>query len=288
MYDDVLRRFLTLVIPNLLTEEFPPQYIFSVHPAWQNGPWEARDSHPRSAVAVSFRGRLLEAIEIETPRSLACRLTPQRWKRFPSGAYLGLVVPKRLVGQSAAMASEVGVAVHDLWSYVVDPAKSVRITKESSDATKLSKDAESWRESSSRRRPEEMRACNVMTPDPVTVREDTLLSDAARLLVDNWVSGLPVVGAEGEVVGIISERDLLFRHESIRCVRDVMTRKVITADESASIEELAAILLEQCIKRVPIVQDGRLVGIASRHDLLLAQLADETATSEEACRESVR
>jgi CBS domain-containing protein len=127
-----------------------------------------------------------------------------------------------------------------------------------------------------------------MTPNPVSVHEDTLLPDAARLLVENWVSGLPVVGAEGDLVGIISERDLLFQHESIRCVGDVMTRHVRTADESASIEELAGILLEQCIKRIPIVRDGRLVGIVSRHDLLLAQLADESALAEEATSNPAR
>jgi CBS domain-containing protein len=281
MYDDVMRRFLTIVIPNLLAEEIPPQHIFSAHGAWQNGVWESKDGGPRSAVALGFRhGRLHTAIEIETPRSLSSPLTPQRWKRFPSDAHLDLVVPKQLVAQSLAMAREVGVSVHDLWSYAVDPSKNVTITRKSSDPTELAKYTDAEGVSCSERRLETMRASNIMTPNPVTVRENTPVSDAARLLVQNWVSGLPVVDAEGRLVGIISERDLLFQHRTIRYVGDVMTRDLITAEESASIDDLATMLLEHCIKRVPILRGGQLVGIVSRHDLLLAQFADESATSE--------
>jgi CBS domain-containing protein len=122
-----------------------------------------------------------------------------------------------------------------------------------------------------------MQARDIMSRKLVTVREDTPLNDAARLMVDRQVSGLPVVNDAGELLGIMTERDLLLRHEAIRLVRDVMVRHVITAEESATYMDLVEILLQHNIKRVPIVRGGRLVGVVSRTDLIRGQLALETA-----------
>lgn len=109
---------------------------------------------------------------------------------------------------------------------------------------------------------------DIMSRTLVTVREDTPLDDAARLLVERQVSGLPVVNDAG---------DLLLRHDAIRLVRDVMIRSVIAAEESATYMDLVEILLQHNIKRVPIVRGGRLVGIVSRADLIRGQLALEAA-----------
>src|SRR5215467_2454151 len=120
-----------------------------------------------------------------------------------------------------------------------------------------------------------MLARDIMTRHLLTVREDTPLNEAARLMVERQVSGLPVVNDAGELIGIMTERDLLLRHEAIRFVRDVMVRSVITADESATYMDLVELVLQHNIKRVPIVSGGRLVGVVSRADLIRGQLAAE-------------
>ncbi len=122
-----------------------------------------------------------------------------------------------------------------------------------------------------------MQAENIMSVDVITVREDTPISEAAHLLVEHQVSGLPVVDSERAVRGIITERDVLLRHELIRCVGDIMTPDVITIEELTPLADIAQVLLEHGIKRVPVVSGNRLVGIVSRTDVIRGQLPLETA-----------
>ncbi len=125
-----------------------------------------------------------------------------------------------------------------------------------------------------------MLARDVMTADVVVVQEDTPLAEAERLMVEHEVSGLPVVDGDGVLVGIMTERDVLLRHEAIQHVRDVMTRNLVTAPETADYYDMIEILLQHRIKRVPIVtEEHRLVGIVSRTDLIRGRLAEESAAS---------
>src|SRR5689334_24937589 len=113
-----------------------------------------------------------------------------------------------------------------------------------------------------------MLARDVMTADVVVVREDTPLAEAERLMIEHEVSWLPVVDGDGVLVGIMTERDVLLRHEAIQQVQDVMTRNLVTAPETADYLDMVELLLQHDIKRVPIVTgDHRLVGIVSRADL---------------------
>ena len=127
-----------------------------------------------------------------------------------------------------------------------------------------------------------MLARDIMSTSLVTVREDLTVPDAARLMVERQVSGLPVVDAEGALIGIVTERDVLLRHETIRCVGDVMTRGVVTAEETADYMDLVEILLQHGIKRVPIVRDNRLIGIVSRTDLLRGLIEEEAQAAQAA------
>ena len=123
-----------------------------------------------------------------------------------------------------------------------------------------------------------MLARDVMTADVVVVREDTPLAEAERLMIEHEVSGLPVVDGDGVLVGIMTERDVLLRHEAIQQVQDVMTRNLVTAPETADYLDMVELLLQHDIKRVPIVTgDHRLVGIVSRADLIRGRLAEESA-----------
>lgn len=140
-----------------------------------------------------------------------------------------------------------------------------------------------------------MQARDVMRTEVVTVGPQTHVREIAKLLMERRISGVPVVDAAGGVVGIVSEGDLMRRPESgterhpswwlrlfaspddkpIEYIKshgahagDVMSRDLVSASEDASLEEVANLLEKHRIKRVPVLRDGRLVGIVSRADLL--------------------
>jgi len=145
-----------------------------------------------------------------------------------------------------------------------------------------------------------MIARDVMTRDVVSVTSDTPVRKIASLLVKNRISAVPVVDSSGVPIGIVSEGDLIGRREaeqearqdwwlttlaegeavnpeflaSLRLnyptARDVMSAPVTTVGEKTSLREIAEILTTRCIKRVPVVRDGRIVGIVSRADLVRA------------------
>ena len=143
-----------------------------------------------------------------------------------------------------------------------------------------------------------MKAQDVMTLAVFTVKPTTFVKDVARLFIERRISAVPVVDDQGKIVGIVSEGDLMHRFEisterrhpwwldlmvrdktldaeeyikaHAKRVADVMTRNVITAAPDTSLQEIAEILAKYTIKRVPIVRDGRLVGIVSRANLVQA------------------
>ncbi|HWB49580.1 MAG TPA: CBS domain-containing protein [Stellaceae bacterium] len=151
-----------------------------------------------------------------------------------------------------------------------------------------------------------MNAADVMVRDVVTVHPETDVADAVKLLVERDISALPVVDQGDNLVGIISEADLLHRAEigtekrgswlveSLtaaatlaedfarahgRKVGEIMTTAVATASEDASLSDIAALLERRRIKRVPIVRDGRVVGIVSRSNLIQALASATVATA---------
>lgn len=142
-----------------------------------------------------------------------------------------------------------------------------------------------------------MKAIDVMVRDVVTVGPDDDVADAIKLLAEFDVSALPVVEDDDKVIGIISEADLVRRPEigtekhrawwlealtpgstlaeefakaHGRRVSEVMSTDVVSAGEEASLGEIATLLEKHRIKRVPILRDGRLVGIVSRSNLIQA------------------
>jgi CBS-domain-containing membrane protein len=110
-------------------------------------------------------------------------------------------------------------------------------------------------------------AADVMTPDPVTLSPDTTVHEAAQLLSEHRISGAPVCDADRNIIGIVSEFDLIAR--SGTTVREVMTRDVISVPDKAPVDRVRAVLVSQRLKRVPVVDaQGRLVGLISRADLV--------------------
>jgi CBS-domain-containing membrane protein len=151
-----------------------------------------------------------------------------------------------------------------------------------------------------------MRAADVMTADVVAVGPETSVEEIVCLLLQHRISAVPVIDAAGRLLGMVSEGDLMLRAEPAPAGRrpwwlamlsdsavlardhvkprgdragDVMTRGVVTVGEDAPIEEVARLLERREIKRVPVMREGRVVGIVSRADLLRA-LASRTPAAE--------
>jgi CBS domain-containing protein len=146
-----------------------------------------------------------------------------------------------------------------------------------------------------------LKARDVMTTEVQTVGVDTPLEEIARLLAARHISGVPVVDNAGSVVGIVSESDLVdehkreariprvalygvfpipddllieaARHGMTLPARDLMTPKVVTATEETTVHELGDLMARHEVNRIPILRDGRLVGIVCRADLIRALAA---------------
>jgi CBS domain-containing protein len=106
----------------------------------------------------------------------------------------------------------------------------------------------------------------IMTGDVETTTPDTTIAELARQLLDGGYSGMPVVDTEGVLVGMVSEYDVISKRGAT--VAEIMSRGVISVPEDAGTDQVAGIMGLHGIRRVPVVRDGRLIGIVSRTDLL--------------------
>jgi len=143
-----------------------------------------------------------------------------------------------------------------------------------------------------------MLARDIMTREVHVARPDDKVERITRLMLDNKISGVPVVDENEHVVGIITEKDLMIRAKELRVpfyvtlfdsiiflenpirfnnevkkytatkVKDAMTRKVVTVEEDTPVNEVVKLMQEKQINRVPVVRNHKLVGIISRNDIL--------------------
>jgi predicted transcriptional regulator len=116
-----------------------------------------------------------------------------------------------------------------------------------------------------------MIARDIMTTKVCTILPEASAQEAAQLLTQKRISGLPVVNPDGRIIGIVTEADIISKvnREGLR-VADIMSHEVITVDEETSVSEIASLLSKRQIKRVPVVHNGMLVGIVSRADIVHA------------------
>jgi CBS domain-containing protein len=138
-----------------------------------------------------------------------------------------------------------------------------------------------------------MKAGDVMTTGAATVKPSASLAEAARLMIEHRISGLPVVDDGGKLIGIVSEGDFLRRKGgdrmrwieafldngsnaagelSSRRVEDIMSRDPVSAGVETPLTEIVDAMERHNVKRVPIIDNDRVVGIVSRANLLLALL----------------
>lgn len=113
-----------------------------------------------------------------------------------------------------------------------------------------------------------MKAADVMTTKVITVTEQQTKQQAARLLAQHAISGLPVVNDDNNniVIGIVTEYDVISKEG--RTVGEIMTRGVISVTPDTDLEEVSHILIRERIRRLPVLDQGRLLGIVSRADLV--------------------
>jgi CBS domain-containing protein len=126
-------------------------------------------------------------------------------------------------------------------------------------------------------------AGEIMTTVVVSVSPDTPIAEIAHRLGVNHISAVPVVDASEHVVGLVSEYDLLAK--TGLTAADVMTTAVITVSADTEISDIRDLLVSQRIRRVPVLENGRMVGIVSRGDVV-ALLTTEWVCG--ICGESVR
>ncbi len=119
-----------------------------------------------------------------------------------------------------------------------------------------------------------LRVRDIMTPDPVTVTPDTLVTDVARIMMDNGIGSVIVVDKDGNPVGIITEQDLISRvlavkrHPAEVRARDVMSSPLIMVDPDMPLKDAAKIMADKGIGHLPVVQGSRLIGILAEHDIV--------------------
>jgi CBS domain-containing protein len=106
----------------------------------------------------------------------------------------------------------------------------------------------------------------VMTTRVISFEADTPVDEVARRLAGSHITGAPVVTADGYVIGIVSETDVFTKKGPT--ARDIMSPQVISITEETGIDEAANLLVGERIRRVPVLKEGRLVGLISRSDIL--------------------
>lgn len=118
-----------------------------------------------------------------------------------------------------------------------------------------------------------MKLREIMTPNPVRIEPDTTVDVAARLLAQYNIGMLPVCTSDGALRGLVTDRDIVTRclaagrSPAHTGVRDVMTRRVVSASPQMETSAAAHLMGREQIRRLPILEDGRLQGIVSLGDL---------------------
>lgn len=143
-----------------------------------------------------------------------------------------------------------------------------------------------------------MNASDIMSKDVLTIKPDTTIEEIAHIMAEKNIGGLPVVDGDGMLVGIVTQKDMLYKDieprfpavveilgsmiflAGIRQYRedfrklvatkaeDIMTRDVLTVSEDTDIKRIAEIMVDKNINRVPVIRDGKLVGIIARGDIV--------------------
>ena len=116
------------------------------------------------------------------------------------------------------------------------------------------------------------RAENGMILNPISTTRDKTVADALAIMAEYHIGGIPVVDAQNRIVGIVTNRDLRFERNMSKLIDDVMTKKVVTTDQSTDLEAAADILQIHKIEKLPVVDaDNKLIGLITYKDITQAK-----------------
>jgi CBS domain-containing protein len=154
-----------------------------------------------------------------------------------------------------------------------------------------------------------LRAADIMKKDVISVTPDTSVEELGRLFIENDISGVPVVDPSGKPVGMVTENDLIsqnkrlhiptvlrlfdafiplegfssvekeIRKMSATVVDDICTKDITTIVEDTPLDEIATIMIERNMHHLPVVREGKVVGIVGKHEVIRG-VAGETSHSE--------
>ncbi|OGS21941.1 MAG: hypothetical protein A2252_04180 [Elusimicrobia bacterium RIFOXYA2_FULL_39_19] len=123
------------------------------------------------------------------------------------------------------------------------------------------------------------KAKDIMTKDVQTIGPDATLAEVVEILLSKEISGIPVVDSNKNMIGIVTEKDILniaFSKDLHKTkVEDVMTKIVINFPPDEDVDSIAKVISQQQFRRVPIVDNGKVIGIISRRDILRLALKIE-------------
>ena len=113
-----------------------------------------------------------------------------------------------------------------------------------------------------------MFAKDIMTRDVITVSPTASIKDLAMTLIKNQISGAPVAGRNGKIIGVVSEADIVAKKG--KDVKTIMSKNIISVTEDTPVEDIAKLMTTHRIKRLPVMRDSEVVGIVSRADIVSA------------------
>lgn len=141
-------------------------------------------------------------------------------------------------------------------------------------------------------------AKDIMTEEVLTVRRDTPVNELAELLWKNKISGVPVLNDDGQVVSVVTESDLIDQNKKVHIptmisildsviflesskkteqeirkmagntVQDICAEKLVSVSGDTSLDEIATIMAEKKVHTLPVIEDGRLIGVIGKSDII--------------------
>lgn len=113
-----------------------------------------------------------------------------------------------------------------------------------------------------------MFAKDIMTRDVITVSPTATVKNLAMTLIKNQISGAPVAGRNGRIIGVVSEADIVAKKG--KDVKTIMSKNIISVTEDTAVEDIAKLMTTHRIKRLPVMRGSEVVGIVSRADIVNA------------------
>jgi CBS domain-containing protein len=113
-----------------------------------------------------------------------------------------------------------------------------------------------------------MFAKDIMTRDVITVSPTATVKNLAMTLIKNQISGAPVAGRDGKIIGVVSEADIVAKKG--KDVKTIMSKNIISVTEDTAVEDIAKLMTTHRIKRLPVMRGSEVVGIVSRADIVNA------------------